>query len=209
MRNIIRIGVLSQPELPKQIEPMIETIFREQFRKLNSIIGAKNIATVSSVNCKVSELACICALEEGLNLELEPLDSNAVLDEEELEVRAKIHAVLEKQPQTTQLNESVSEAALIEFSDIIVLVCDRLDSNQMSRFDGIRELFLENDAKEAKMGRLIIDVSCPMRWASDADSEVYFDYLTRAAGQFDVSSEVEIPNQLIKQWKDTISAAPH
>jgi hypothetical protein len=148
-------------------------------------------------------------LEEGLNLELEPLDASAALYEEELEVRTKIHAVLEKRPQTTELSESVSEAALIEFSDIIVLVYDRLDSDRMSRFGGIRKLFFGNDAKEANMGRLIIDVSCPMRWTADSDSKVYFEYLTRAPGRRGVFSEIEIPNQLIRQWKDTISAVPH
>ncbi len=47
------------------------------------------------------------------------------------------------------------------------------------------------------------------RWSADADGEVYFDYVTRASGQLGVSSEVEISNQLIKEWKDTVSATPH
>ena len=73
----------------------------------------------------------------------------------------------------------------------------------------LHTLFIANKAKDTRLEKLIIDVNCPKRWSADADGEVYFDYVTRASGQLGVSSEVEIPNQLIKEWKDTVSATPH
>ena len=209
MRNVIRIGVLSQPELPKQLEPMIEAIFREQFRKLLSIVGPKNIALVGSVECKVRELACISAVEEGLSLELEPFETPGEGGEEEAEIMAKIHAILEKQPSTTELEERIPEMALTKFCDIMFLVFDKSAPDQSSRLEELHTLFIANKAKDTRLEKLIIDVNCPKRWSADADGEVYFDYVTRASGQLGVSSEVEIPNQLIKEWKDTVSATPH
>jgi hypothetical protein len=209
MRNVIRIGVLSQPDLPKQLEPMIEAIFREQFRKLLSMVGPKNIALVSSVECKVRELACISAVEEGLTLELEPFETPGEGSEEEAEIMAKIHAILEKQPSTTELEERIPEMALAKFCDIMFLVFDKSAPDQSSRLEELHRLFFANKAKDTRLEKLIIDVNCPKRWSANADGEVYFDYVTRASGQLGVSSEVEIPNQLIKEWKDIVSATPH
>ncbi|OSQ51261.1 hypothetical protein [Marivita geojedonensis] len=209
MRNVIRIGVVSQPELPKQLEPMIEAIFREQFKKLLSIVGSKNIALVSSVECKVRELACISAVEEGLTLELEPFETPGEGVEEEAEIMAKIHAILEKQPGTTELKERVPEMALTKFCDIMFLVFDKSLPDQSSRLEELHRIFFANKATGVSLGKLIIDVNCPKRWSADADGEVYFDYVTRASGQLAVSSEVEIPNQLIKEWKDIVSSSPH
>ncbi|MCK0102355.1 hypothetical protein [Pseudohalocynthiibacter sp. F2068] len=209
MRNVIRIGVLSQPDPPKQLEPMIEAIFLEQFRKLCSIVGSKNIVLVSSVECKVRELACISAVEEGLILELEPFETPEEIGVEEAEIKTKIHAILEKQPGTTELKERIPEMELTEFCDIMFLVYDRSDPDQSSRFEEMRKRFFLNEAKVARLEKLIIDVNCPKRWSADADGEVYFDYVTRASGQFGVSSEVEIPDKLIRQWVNAIAAIPH
>ena len=209
MKNVIRIGVLSQPELPKQFEPMIEAIFRAQFRKLCSIVGPKNIALVSSVECKVHELASISAVEEGLILEIEPFETPKEMDDEEAEIKAKIHAILERQPGTTELDKRISETALTEFCDIMLLVFDKSDPDQSSRLEEIRKLIFVNEATGAELEKLIIDVNCPKRWNADADGDVYFEYVTRASGQLGVSSAVEIPNQLIDQWNDTISTVPH
>lgn len=209
MRNVIRIGVLSQPELPKQLEPMIEAIFREQFRKLLSIIGPENMALVSSVECKVRELACVSAVEEGLTLELEPFEIPEKIGDEEAEIKDKIHAILERQPGTTELEECIPEMALTSFCDIVFLVFDKSDPDQSSRLEEILKLFFANEATGARLDKLIIDVNCPRRWSADADGEVYFEYVTRASAPLFISSEVEIPSQLIKQWNDKISAVPH
>ena len=209
MRNMIRIGILSQSELPKQLEPMIEAIFREQFRKLGSILGSENFALVGSVEGKFGELACISAVEEGLNLELFPFEAPPGLNEEEARVKAKIHAILEKQPGTTKLDENVPETELIEFCDMMIFALDRSSPEQSSRFDTKRDLFFGGDLTDASLEKLLIQVNCPKQWNPDADGEVYFEYITRALGQHGISSEIEIPGNLIRQWANAISAIPH
>jgi len=38
----------------------------------------------------------------------------------------------------------------------------------------------------------------------DADGEVYFDYVVRIPSQRSISSEIEIPEQILRQWKEII-----
>lgn len=209
MRNVIRIGILSQSELPKQLEPMIEAIFREQFRKLSSILGPDNLTLVGSVEGNFGELACISAVEEGLNLELFPFEAPPELNEEEARVKAKIHAVLEKQPGTIKLDENVPETELIELCDMMIFALDGSSPDQSSRFDVKRGLFFGGDLTDASLEKLLIQVNCPKQWTPDADGEVYFEYITIALGQRGISSEIEIPGKLIRQWANAISAIPH
>jgi hypothetical protein len=206
---MIRIGILSQSELPKPLEPMIETIFREQFRKLGSIFGSENLSLVGSVENKFSELASISTVEEGLNLELFPFEAPPELNEEDARINARIHAILEKQSKTTELDERAPETELIGFCDIMIFVFDSSSSDQNSRFGIKRELFLGRQLPEASLEKLIIQINCPQQWSPDADGEVYFEYITRAPGQLGISSEIEIPEKLIRQWANQISAIPH
>ena len=209
MRSMIRIGILSQSELPKPLEPMIETIFREQFRKLSSIFGSENLSFFGSVENKFSELASISTVEEGLNLELFPFEAPPELNEEDARINARIHAILEKQSKTTELDERVPEAELIGFCDIIIFVFDSSSSDLNSRFGIKRELFLGRQLPEASLEKLIIQINCPQQWSPDADGEVYFEYITRAPGQLGISSEIEIPEKLIRQWANQMSAILH
>ena len=182
MRNVIRVGVLSQPELPRQLEPMIEAIFREQFRKLLSIVGPKGIALVSSVDCKVRELACISAIEEGLPLELQPSETPKKFGDKEAEITARIHAILAKQPGTTELEECIPEIALIKICDIMFIVSDKSDRDQSVRFEKVYKLSFFNGAEDGGLEKLVIDVNCPRLWNAEADGEICFDYVTRASG---------------------------
>mgnify|MGYP001817098715 FL=1 len=209
MRSMIRIGILSQSELPKQLEPMIEAIFREQFRKLSSIFGPENLALVGSVEGKFGELACISAVEAGLNLELFPFEASAELNEEEAGVKARIHAVLERQSRTTKLDEQVPETELIGFCDVMISAFDDSNPVQNSRFKSMRDLFFGGDMTDAKLEKLLIQVNCPRQWSPDADGEVHFEYITRIPGRRGISSEIEIPGKLIRQWTNAISAMPH
>ena len=209
MRNMIRIGMLSQSELPKQLEPMIEVIFREQFRKLSSILGPDNLALVGSVEGKFGELACISAVEEGLNLELFPFEAPAELNEEEARVKAKIHAVLQRQSGTTNLDEHIPEKELIGFCDMMIFAFDGSILEQNSRIGAKRDLFFGGDLTDASLEKLLIQVNCPQQWSPDADGVVYFEYITRPPGQRGISSEIEIPGKLIRQWANAISATPH
>ena len=209
MRSMIRIGILSQSELPKPLEPMIETIFREQFRKLSLIFGSENLSFFGSVENKFSELASISTVEEGLNLELFPFEAPPELNEEDARINARIHAILEKQSRTTELDERVPEAELIGFCDIIIFVFDSSSSDLNSRFGIKRELFLGRQLPEASLEKLIIQTNCPQQWSPDADGEVYFEYNTRAPGPIGISSEIEIPEKLIRQWANQISAIIH
>ena len=209
MRSMIRTGVLSQSELPKQLEPMIEAIFREQFKKLGSILGSENLAVVGSVETKFGELACISAVEEGLSLELLPFEAPAELKEEEAGIRQKIHAILERQSQTTQLVEHISETELIGFCDMMIFAFDSSNPDQNSRFETKRTLFFGGDRTNASLEKLLVQVNCPLKWSPDADGEVYFEYITRAQGQRGISSNIEIPGKLIRQWANEISNIPH
>ena len=209
MRNVIRIGVLSQPELPEQLEPIIEAIFREQFRKLCSILGPENLSLVGSVEGKFGELACISAVEEGLNLELFPFEAPPELNEEDATIKAKIHAVLERQSGTTQLDEHVPETELIGFCDMMLFVFDASIPDQNSRFGTKRELFFGGELNDASLEKLLIQVNCPQHWSPDADAEVNFEYITRASEPLAFSSKIEIPDKLIRRWANAIAAIPH
>ena len=209
MRSMIRIGILSQSELPKQLEPMIEAIFREQFRKLRSVFGSENLALVGSVEGKFGELACISAVEEGLILEILPLETSLELDEKEVEMKDRIQTILEKQPGTVKLDEHVPEMELIGFCDIMIFAFDGSNPDQKSRFETKRDLFFGNDLTDASLEKLLIQVNSPQHWGPDADGEVHFEYITRAPGQLGISSEIEIPGKLIRQWVNAISVIPH
>ena len=145
MRSMIRIGFLSQSELPKQLEPMIEAIFREQFRKLSSVFGSENLALVGSVESKFGELACVSAVEEGLILEIFPLETSLELDEEEVKIKAKIYTILGNQPGTIKLDKHVSETELIGFCDIMKLAFYGSNQDKNYRFETKRDLFFGND----------------------------------------------------------------
>ena len=209
MRSMIRIGILSQSELPKQLEPMIEAIFREQFRKLCSVFGSENLALVGSVEGKFGELACVSAVEEGLILEILPLETSLELDEEEVKIKAKIHTILGNQPGTIKLDEHVSETELFGFCDLMIFAFDGSNPDQSFRFETKRDLFFGNDLIDASLEKLLIQVNSPQHWGPDADGEVHFEYITRAPGQLGISSEIEIPGKLIRQWVNAISVIPH
>lgn len=209
MKSMIRIGIVSQSELPRQFEVMIEAIFREQFRKLSSIFGPENLALVGSVENKFGELACVSAVEEGLILELMPFETPPELNEEEAEIKAKIHAILENQPGTSELDEQVPETELIGFCDIMIFAFNGSNPDQNTRFETKRDLFFGNDLTDARLERLLIELNCPQHWNPNADGEVHFEYITRSPGLPGISSEIEIPGKLIRQWANTISAMTH
>lgn len=205
MTNTLRIGILAQSEIPKQLEVLIESIFREQFKKLNLILGLGNVTLISSIEDKASELACISAIEEGLKLELAPIEKTLNLDEPKAEIKKKIHKILEKQPGATVSGRHHSEAEMTQLCDIIMFVFDKSDPNRISEFDMMRQNFFGNDFGEPARAKLSIEINVPRVWTPDADSEVYFDYIVRIPSQRSMSSEIEIPEQIIQQWKEKIS----
>lgn len=83
-------------------------------------MGLGNVALISSVESKASELACISAVEEGLKLDLAPMENSSNVDESEAEIRSEIHEILKKQPGTTVLDRYHSEAELIQLCDIMI-----------------------------------------------------------------------------------------
>lgn len=200
MRNILRIGALSQPEIPEQLEALIEAIFREQFKKLSLILGQKNISLVSAYEDKANELACISAIEEGLNLEIGPLQIASNLDETDAKIRSKIYRVLENQPATTVVDQQLSKSDIISLCDILILVFDKSDLDKFSMFSLIRESFFEGQQGDPATEKLSIEINMPTLWTPDADGEVHFEYILRAPGKRDASSEIEIPERIIQQW---------
>lgn len=206
MGPVVRIGVLAQSELPKQLEPLIEAIFREQFGKINAIVGAEKLTLVGSIDGRFEELACIAAIEEGLNLELAPLGQTPELSEREAMIKYKIHAILVKQPRTTELDSSVPDADLIRLCDIMVFAFDKSNLAQRSKFEEIRDGFLANKLLHVSLEKLLIEVNCPEHWSPDADGEIYFEYITSASDRLDICSEIEIPERLMQQWVNEIPA---
>lgn len=204
MGPVVRIGVLAQSELPKQLEPLIEAIFREQFGKLNAIVGAEKMTLVGSIEGRFEEMACIAAIEEGLNLELAPLGQSPELSETEAMIKYKIHAILAKQPRATELVSSVPDADLIRLCDIMVFAFDKSNLAQRSKFEEIRDEFLASKLLHASLEKLLIEVNCPEHWSPDADGETYFEYITSASDRIDICSEIEIPERLIQQWANAI-----
>jgi len=203
---VVRIGVLAQSELPKQLEPLIEAIFREQFGKLNAIVGAEKLTLVGSIEGGFEELACIAAIEEGLNLELAPLRKSPELTERGAMIKSKIHAILVKQPRTTELDSRVPDADLIRLCDIMVFAYDKFNLAQRSKFEEIRDEFLASRLVHASLEKLLIEVNCPEHWSPDADGEIYFEYITSASDRLDICSEIEIPERLMQQWANAIPA---
>jgi hypothetical protein len=175
MRNILRIGALSQPEIPEQLEALIEAIFREQFKKLSLILGQKNISLVSAYEDKANELA-------------------------DAKIRSKIYRVLENQPATTVVDQQLSESDIISLCDILILVFDKSDLDKFSMFELIRESFFEGQQGDPATEKLSIEINMPTLWTPDADGEVHFEYILRAPGQRDASSEIEIPERIMQQW---------
>lgn len=209
MGSTIRIGVLSQLELPKQLEPLVKAIFQEQFRKLISIFGSKNLTLVGSVEGRCDELACISAIGEGLILELAPFKEPLGIDEKEAEIQSKVHATLKKQPETTELVKYISDAELIGFCDIMIFAFDKSNLAQRQKFGKMRDELFMSELADTSLDKLLIEINCPQLWSPDADGEVHFEYITRAKGRPGISSEIEIPGKLIQQWVNAISATPH
>ncbi|MEP2530921.1 hypothetical protein [Shimia sp.] len=162
MRNILRIGTLSQPEIPEQLEALIEAIFREQFKKLSLILGQKNISLVSAYEDKANEFACISAIEEGLNLEIGPLQIASSLDETDAKIRSKIYRVLENQPATTVVDQQLSKSDIISLCDILILVFDKSDLDKFSMFELIRESFFEGQQGYPATEKLSIEINMPV-----------------------------------------------
>jgi len=204
MTNELRIGVWTQHEIPQQLESLIAAIFRQQFRKLNNILGLGNVALISSVESKASELACISAVEEGLKLDLAPMANSSNVDKSEAQIRSKIHEILKKQPGTTVLDRYHSEAELIQLCDIMMLIFDKTDLNQTSKMGTVRQSFFESELREPARAKLCIEINAPRDWAPNSDGEVYFEYIVWDPGQRSLSSKIEIPDQFIWQWKNTL-----
>ena len=73
----------------------------------------------------------------------------------------------------------------------------------------MRKLIFANEVANARVEKLVIFVNCPKVFSMDADGEVYFEYFARDPKNLSITSEVEIPNNLIKQWNEKIYSAPH
>jgi hypothetical protein len=209
MAKTLRIGVVAQLIIPKQLEVFITSIFRQQFRKLAFILGVENIGLIGSIEDKVGELACISAIEEGLKLELAPLTIPLNLDDSEITVMQKIYAILAKQSQTTVTDHHYSTTELTQLCDILFFVYDKNDLDESSKFETIRQGFLGHKAKCATSKNLSIEVNLPKEWTPDADGETYFEYVVRSPSQRALSSEIEIPDYLIKLWKKENLAKLH
>lgn len=204
MTNELRIGVWTQHEIPQQLESLIAAIFRQQFRKLNNILGLGNVALISSVENKVSELACISAVEEGLKLDLAPIENVSNVDKSEAEIRSKIHEILKKQPGTTVSDRYHAEEEAIRLCNIMMLIFDKTDLNQASKMSRLRQGFFESELREPARAKLCIEINAPRDWTSNSDGEVYFEYIVRDPGQRRLASKIEIPDQLIWHWKNTL-----
>ena len=209
MRSAIRIGIIPQPALPKLLEPMIEAILREQFRKLCSLLGEKNLTLISSIDDKFSEAACISAIEEGMKLELQPLKALEHANDKDAEISKKIHSILKKQVSTLAIENRIEEAKVIEVSDIIVIGFDETDTSQSKIFDRTKKTLFGFEAACQPTEKLCIEINVPQQWTPDADGNVYFEYITRAPGSLKMLSTVEIPEKLIQKWKFDISEIQH
>ena len=205
MKNILRLGIVAQAEIPKQIEPMIETIVREQFRKLSNVLGGENVAVVSNISYKIGELACIAAIEEGLNLELSPLEAQEDYGSSEAEMDRKVHGILARQPRSFVQDHVHTEPELIDFCDVIILVFYKDDAGESKNFRELRDKFFAGGIQGPTPSRLSIEINAPKKWTMESDAEVYFEYIVPANGRLDSTSEVEIPEKLIAVWRHQVS----
>jgi hypothetical protein len=121
-------------------------------------------------------------------------------------IKSKIHAILVKQPRTTELDSRVPDADLIRLCDIMVFAYDKFNLAQRSKFEEIRDEFLASRLVHASLEKLLIEVNCPEHWSPDADGEIYFEYITSASDRLDICSEIEIPERLMQQWANAIPA---
>ncbi len=201
---------MTQTEMPQQLRVLVEAIFQQQFRKLAAIFEVENFALVSTNDNETSELACITAIKEGIQLELAPLQSPVNTDDPELSTKQRIYEVLQKQPLVKVLSECISESALIEMCSVMFFIFDREDSTEVARFDNLREIFFfGNETRNGKSAKLTIEINLPKKWTSDADDNVYFDYYSISPKSNVAHTEIEIPDLVVSSLKKRALAVRH
>lgn len=207
MPETIKIGIVAQTEFPKQLEPLVGAIFRVQFQKLRDILGPDFVEHYGSIEDAVSELACICTVEAGAKLILAPRSNS--LEESKDEIAEKVHEILLRQPSTVLSQNKLSELDLLDFCDVLVLVYDKDDPTEASRFNKIKNHLFGLDGQGGITEKLAIEVNLPKVWTPASDEEVYFEYFLRTPGGSKLSSEIEIPMRVIDSWAGQISSKRH
>jgi hypothetical protein len=209
MSETIKIGVVAQSEFPKQLEPLVGAIFRKQFQKLRDILGADFFELYGSIENRVSELACTCTVEAGAKLILAPRSCLFEFGEAKDEIAKKVHGILLRQPSAVLNENKLSELDLLNLCDVVILVYDKDDPTEASRFAKIKEyLFGLGEGREITE-KLSIEVNLPKIWTPEADGEVYFDYICRSSGRNELSSEIEIPMKIIDSWTSQVTSRKH
>jgi hypothetical protein len=209
MSETIKIGVIAQSEFPKQLEPLVGGIFRAQFQKLLVILGTDFFELYGSIEDRVSELACICTVEAGAKLILAPRSSLFEFGEAEDEIAEKVHGVLLRQPNAVLSENKLSELDLLNLCDVLLLVYDKDDPAEASRFAKIKKCLFGLGGGRRITEKLSIEVNLPKIWTPDSDGEVYFEYIVRGPGKDEFSSEIEIPIKIIDSWASQITLKRH
>ena len=209
MSETIKIGVVAQSEFPKQLEPLVGSIFRVQFQKLRDILGADFFELYGSIEDRVSELACTCTVEAGAKLILAPRSSLFEFGDAKDEIAGKVHEILLRQPSAVLSENKLSELDLLNLCDVLILVYDKDDPAEASRFAKMEKYLFGLGEGRGITEKLSIEVNLPKLWTPDADREVYFEYIFRGPGRDELSSEIEIPMKIIDSWASQITSKRH
>jgi hypothetical protein len=209
MSETIKIGVVAQSEFPKQLEPLVGAIFREQFQKLRDVLGTDCFEFYGSIEDRVSELACTCTVEAGAKLILAPRSSLFEFEDAKDEIAEKVHEILLRQPSAVLSENKLSELDLLNLCDVLILVYDKDDPTEALRFAKIKKYLFGLGERREITEKLSIEVNLPKLWTPEADEEVYYDYIFRAPGRDELSSEIEIPMKIIDSWTSQVTSKRH